>query len=145
MAKAINTGFDKVVEEDVLLEQIDGKEPAVATTLKNSENIFKSYLYLKKMYSGSYSSSKVLVMNSISSSEYESVTIPDGATSLRVSNTSTTLDSEIEMNGGKFILTPGKDIVLPVVAANATMIPPILADDLRLKGTLSYIILVEDM
>jgi len=50
MAKAINTPFDQPIEEDVLLEQLDGQPPAVQTTLKNAENVYKSFLYLRKMY-----------------------------------------------------------------------------------------------
>lgn len=145
MAKAINTKFDQIVEEDVLLEQIDGKEPAVATTLKNAENVFKSYLYLKKMYSGSLSSEKILAMGSLEVTEYEAVTIPEEANSIIIHNTSSSIVTEIEVNGGKFILGTGKDIKLPIVSANPTMVPPILADALRLKGTLSYIILIKEM
>ena len=142
MPREINTRFDDPVSDDVALEQIDGKEPAVATTLKNAENVYKSFLYIKKLYTGSLSSAKVLDMGNIANSEYSTITIPDGAQNLRVSNTSAT-DAFIKINSKEYKMQPSEIIELPIVAPNDTIVPAVGGDLLELKGEMSYILYIK--
>ena len=142
MPRPINTEFDQVLEEDVLLEQIDGKEPAVATTLKNSENIYKSFMYIKKMYSGSLSSAKVLSMGNVDNSEFAEITIPDKAVDMRISNTSAS-ESSVKVNDGEYKLQPGEIIEIPIIHPNTSVVPAVAGDLVELKGKVSYILYVK--
>jgi len=142
MAKAINTNFDQAMEEDVLLEPIDGKEPAVATTLKNSENIFKSFMYIKKMYSGGLSSARVLSMGSVDNTEFETIAIPDKAVDMRVSNISSS-EASIKINGGEYKLQAGEIIEIPVIHPNSSVVPAVSGDLVELKGKISYILYIK--
>lgn len=144
MAKAINTEFDNTVEEDVILELIEGKEPAVATTLKNSENIYKSFLYIKKMYAGSLSSAKVLSVGNVDVSEFETIVVPNGTQDVRLSNTSTAM-SQIKINGGMYVMQPGEVLELPIVHPNTNTTPVVAGDLLQLNGKISYILYVKSV
>jgi len=139
--KIIKTRFDQEVNLDVALEMVDGKEPAVATTLKNAENIYKSYLYIRKMYTGSLSSAKVLGVGNVSNSEYETITIPEDALNLRISNTSNSASS-FKINDGEYIMQPGETIELPVVAPSTDVAAENEGDKVELKGTISYILYI---
>ena len=139
--RVINTRFDQDVEQDVYLEQIEGKEPAVATTLKNAENIFKSFLYIKKMYTGSLSSAKVLAMGNVSNSAYEVIVIPEDVQNLRVSNTSGSASS-IKINDGEYIMQPGEVIELPIVPPSTDVATENEGDKVELKGDISYILYI---
>lgn len=139
MAQAINTSFDQTVEQDVILEQLDGQAPAVQTTLKNAENVYKSFLYLRKMYSRFPAKSKVLVMNSINNASYEEVLIPESATEIMLNNHSDS-NSGIKINGGEYIIRAGENITLPLIAPDSTIVPSVPGDILELNGILSYVI-----
>jgi len=140
-ARAINTRFDKELGEDVILEQVDGKEPAVATTLKNAENILKSFLYIKKMYTGNLSSAKVLGVGNVSVADYEALTIPEETQDIRISNTSSSTSS-FKINGGVYIMQPGEIVELPIAAPVANAVPAIAGDIVELKGDISYILYI---
>jgi len=142
MPRAINTGFDQTVPEDVFLEQIDGKEPAVATTLKNAENIYKSFLYIKKMYTGSLSSARVVAMGNVDNAVFETITIPPEAIDAIFRNTSTT-ESSIRINGVEYKMSPSETLNLPLIPPNDQASPPITGDTLELKGQISYVLLIK--
>lgn len=138
MAKAISTSFDQNVEEDVLLEQLDGQAPAVQTTLKNAENVYKSFLYLRKMYSQFPARSKIMEMNTVTNTGYQVTVIPEKTTEITINNYSGT-NSGIKINSGEYIIQPGENITLPIVAPDTTITPTVAGDTLELDGTLSYI------
>jgi hypothetical protein len=140
--QAINTNFDKPLEEDVILEQIDGKEPAVATTLKNSENIYKSFLYIKKMYTGSLSSAKILGMGNVDNVDFETITVPLETLDALVSNTSAG-ESSIRINNGEYKMSPKEILEIPIVPPNPSATPPIAGDLFELKGQVSYILYIK--
>ena len=139
--KVIKTRFDSAVEEDVSLELIDGKEPGVATTLKNAENIFKSFLYIKKMYTGSLSSAKVLGVGNVSNTEYEVLTVPEDVQNIRISNTASSASS-FKFNGGEYVMQPGEVVELPIIAPVSDAMPEVAGDAIELKGDISYVLYV---
>lgn len=147
MADVIKTRYDDELYNDVILEQIDGKDPAVATTLKNAENIYKSFLYLKKMYTGGLSSGKVVKMGTITSAgAYVDVTLLEDTTTLKVSNVSAANSAFIELNGEEYQMQPLEQITLPLVAPVPLAVPAVAGDALRLKGdTVSYILLIDEV
>ena len=138
--KVIKTGFDNPVGEDVALELIDGKEPAVSTTLKNSENIYKSYLYMKKLYTGRLSSGKIFSIGSVANAEYEVVTLQADASEMRISNTASS-NSFVKINGGEYKMQPGEIMTIPIVCPLPSATPPVAGDNLQLKGEVSYIVM----
>lgn len=139
MAQAISTGFDQPLENDVILEQLDGKAPAVQTTLKNAENVYKSFLYLRKMYSSFPARSNILDMKTINNTDYAPLTIPEKATEILLNNFSAN-NAGIKINSGEYTLQPGEKIVLPLVAPDSTVAPAISGDTVELNGNISYII-----
>jgi hypothetical protein len=47
----IETPFDKPIEEDIAFEDIQNAKD-LADVLKESENLYKAYLYMKKLFAG---------------------------------------------------------------------------------------------
>ncbi len=139
MAQAINTSFDQTVEQDVILEQLDGQPPAIQTTLKNAENVYKSFLYLRKMYSQFPVKETILEMATVSNSNYSQLTIPENGNYIIVNNYSTS-SAGIKINNGEYILQPGEKERFPIVAPDASVSPAIPGDDIELNGNVSYII-----
>ena len=138
MAQAIVTEFDQAVEIDVALEQIDGAAPAVQTTLKNAENVYKSFLYLRKMYSNFPAKTTITGMDNVVYATYTVVTVLDDSNIIVVNNHSD-LSAGIKINGGEYILQPGEKESFPLVAPDATVVPTVSGDILELNGTVSYI------
>jgi len=139
MAKAINTEFDQTVEEDVLLEQLDGQAPAVQTTLKNAENVYKSFLYLKKMYSKYPAKETVMSMATVNFAVQTAVVIPEDGNQITVNNFSGA-NASISINGGEYILQPGEKEVFPLISPDPLVVPAVAGDTLALTGNVSYII-----
>jgi len=107
MPKVIQTPFDGTIEEDVQLEQIDGKPPAVETVLANAENVYKSFLYLRKMYS--VFPRKIQTVGSFTgnSSEFTKLEIPTYVNRLVIKNTSTDKNLSLRFDGeGEYVLFP---------------------------------------
>ncbi len=137
-AQAIVTDFDQPIEGDVLLESIDGQTPAVQTTLKNAENVYKSFLYLRKMYSNFPAKSTITSMATIDYSSYTGVPVTEKTTEVLINNFSGS-NGGIKINGGEYILQPGERTVFPIVAPDNTTSPPIIGDSMELNGNLSYV------
>jgi len=138
MALAITTSFDDSVENDVILEQIDGQTPPVETTLKNAENVYKSFLYLRKMYSMYPSRETILSMSTVSLGDYSSVDVPEGANYIIVNNYSQD-NAGIKINGGEYIILAETKETFPVIAPDPSSSPIVEGDTIELKGTVSYI------
>jgi hypothetical protein len=138
MAQAINTSFDQTVEEDVLLEQLDGQAPAVQTTLKNAENVYKSFLYLRKMYSEFPARKTIIDMQTASYTDYTVVEIPTKTNMILVNNYSGQT-AGIKINSGEYILQPGEKQEFPLICPDTTVVPAVAGDVLELKGDISYI------
>lgn len=139
MPQAINTNFDQDIEQDVVLEQLDGKAPAVQVTLKNAENVYKSFLYLRKMYSTFPSRETIMDMDTVALSSYTQVVIPEKSNYIVVNNYSTAT-SGIKINSKEYILQPGEKETFPIISADSSVSPAIQSDVLELNGSLSYVI-----
>lgn len=139
MAQAINTSFDSVLEEDVLLEQIEGAAPAVTTTLKNAENVYKSFLYLRKMYSTFNARETILIMDTVSLAADTVIDIPEDGNSITVNNYSGAT-AKITINGGSYVLQPGEKESFPLIAPDPTSVPAKTGDSVLLSGDISFII-----
>ena len=135
---AIKTPFDANIEQDVILEQIDNKPPAIETTLKNAENTYKAFLYLRKMYSMYPQKEQILKMGIISNSDYEEVSKPDNGNYVFVSNLSDDI-SYIKINGDEFAIAPNKDFTFPLIPKTDDND----GDKLEFKGKLSYYIKIK--
>jgi len=136
MAKVISTRFDDTVEESVSLEQIDNKPPPVQTTLKNAENVYKSFLYLRDMYSMFPQKEQVLTVDTINSDDYVSVDKPIYANFIILNSIDPDNISYVKFNGKEFAINPLQIIELPII-------PKTDSDDgdaLEIKGKISYIL-----
>jgi len=134
MAKVINTSFDDTVEESVALEQIDGKEPPVQTTLKNAENVYKSFLYLKKMYSMFPQKQQIVKSATVNYSDFTEVRKPLNANFMLINSIDGSDNVSIKINGGEFSINPRQTIEFPVVPATEE-------DDgdlIEMKGKISF-------
>jgi len=134
MPKVITTPFDDTIEEDVQLEQIDGKPPAVETTLANAENVYKAFLYLRKMYSMFPQKETIAQANTVAYTDYNTVNKPMYANRLLVNN----IDSDnvyVKINGGEFTVLPGQTFELPIVPKDDEN----SGDSIEMKGKISYI------
>ena len=134
MPAAIKTAFDNPIEQDVQLEQIDNKPPAVETTLKNAENVYKSFLYLRKMYSMFPKKETIAKADTKNYANYTTIDKPLYANKILLTN----LDSDvvyIKINGGEFGILVGQTIELPIVPKDDEE----NGDSIELKGKISYI------
>lgn len=139
MAQAINTSFDQSVEQDVILEQLDGRPPAIQTTLKNAENVYKSFLYLRKMYSIYPNRETIMNMGTQSSTIFVQTNIPEGSNYVTVNNISEN-NVVVRINGNEYALLPGQKEVFPIVSPDTSVSPIVSGDTFEIKGTASYMV-----
>ena len=131
----IKTPFDNSIEKDVLLEQIDNKPPSIETTLKNAENTYKAFLYLRKMYSMYPQKEQILKMGTINNSDYEEIEKPENGNYVIISNLSDDI-SYVKINGDEFAIAPNKDFTFPLIPKTNEED----GDKLELKGKISFYI-----
>lgn len=136
--REIVTRFDKVVDQDVILEQIDGKEPAVATTLKNAENIFKSYAYLKKLYSGSISTRRVISCGTTGVGETLSLSIVEDVDEVELVNLSASDVMTVTINAETMTFPPLFSITLPVRSPSGSALVDFVPDTVTISGNVTY-------
>ena len=133
MAEVIKTAFDGTIEEDVQLEYIDGKPPAIETTLAEAENVYKSFLYLRKMYSMFPQVEQTAGAFTGNYADYATISVPKYANRITIKN----LDSEnlayIKINGAEYALMPGERETIPFTATTDDKV----GDTLKVKGNVS--------
>ena len=132
---AIKTQFDNPIEQDVALELINNKPPAVETTLKNAENVYKSFLYLRKMYSMYPQKNTILKANTVNYITYTKLQKPENGNYLTVNNLSTNI-VYLKINDDEFGINVGQMIDFPIVPKTDEE----EGDKIELKGKLSYMI-----
>jgi len=96
MPKVINTPFDDVLNEEVELEQTKSFT-SYEDLLGNAENIYKSFLFLKKMFSSSPVFNRILKISKLDGSDNSPIKIEDETNvviikNLSESNISVTID-----------------------------------------------------
>ena len=110
----IPTEFDDILENDLILEETEQSEK-YADVLKNSENIFKSFLYLKKLMGASTPFvNKILKVETILAPALATVTILDTTGKILLKNTKTDANSSFFVNDGEFILLPTESAEIPI-------------------------------
>ncbi len=139
MPQAIETAFDQDIAQDLALEQIDGAAPAVETTLKNAENVYKSFLYLRKMYSKFPAKEIINGLGTIDNATLLQVTLPDGTNYVTINNFSASAAS-FDINGGVYTMQPGENITFPVSPPDSVATPAVAGDTLLVQGNVSYLL-----
>lgn len=108
----VNTEFDGILEEDVIFEETD-ESPSFKEILKNSENLLKSFLYMKKMFNTSPMLTEIIDVNTIETSVKTEHTIVGGANMVMVKNISSN-NLELYINNGLLVLLPFESFELPI-------------------------------
>ena len=139
--REIVTQFDKTVAEDVVLEQIDGQEPGVATTLKNAENIYKSFAYLKRLYSGSISTRRVLSGGTVAVGATQALVVTEEADAVELVNLSTTENMIVTINTEEMTFPPAFRITIPIRSSSASAIVNFTPDEVSVFGNVTYMML----
>jgi len=129
MAAVITTPFDDAVENDIALEMINNQPPGVVTTLKNAENVYKSFLYLREMYSKYPNKETILDMATIQATEPTQIEIPADTNYIVVSNLSDQ-QATININDKVYTFNAYEKEKFPIVAS----------DTVKLQGSISYIL-----
>jgi hypothetical protein len=113
---AIKTPFDGTIDEDVQLEQVNGAAD-IETILANSENVYKAFLYLRKMYSIFPQRVQTLGAFTGSSSDYTVLNIPKNVNRIIVKNLST--DSNLMLrfnNSDEYAILPQEKEEIAIIA-----------------------------
>lgn len=110
----IETDFDAPLEEDIVLEETD-QTIDYKDVLKNTENLLKSYLYIKKLVNSSSPTINAFVKaTSIdTSSATEEYAIDSETGMILIKNTDTVKNYSIFINDGEFILFPYESLEIP--------------------------------
>ena len=109
----IETEFDGILEEDVILEEVDSGM-AAAEILKNAENIFKANLYLRELFTSAPTFNEVLKFDTIETSGREAY-VYNTDTSLIMFKNLKDEESKIYINGGYLVLLAFESFEFPVV------------------------------
>ena len=113
----VQTEFDGLLEEDVIFEETEQTQD-YAEILKNSENILKAYMYIKKIADSSNPFvNSILKVETIDTTLGRAPYLLNSETGkILFKNISTTESYSIFFNGGEFVLFPYESVELPVVA-----------------------------
>ena len=109
--QAVETDFDKILEEDVILEEVDGVSDT-RDILAHAENLYKANLYLKRLFSGGQIFNEVLSFDTIESNEYQDL-VTDGGSLVLIKNIKDE-NSYIKLNDGVFVLLPFESFEIPI-------------------------------
>ena len=140
MAEVIGTQFDQDIAAAVALEQFDGKPPAIQKTLQNAENVYKAFLYLKKMYSMFPAKETILYMGTVANADFAAVAIPEHSNYIQVNSLSDASDVSIKINGMEYRLNSKQKESFPVVAPEPAATTPVAGDTVLVKGSASILI-----
>ena len=108
----VETDFDRLLNEDVSLEEND-QTAEFANILQNSENILKSFMYIKKMFGMSVTFNKLVKVYSIEDTVLTDV-ITDAASNYISIKSVADQKVDVFINGGKYILLPFEDLDFPI-------------------------------
>jgi hypothetical protein len=139
MAQAINTQFDDSIENDLSLELFEGAAPSVQVTLKNAENVYKSFLYLRKMYSNFPAKKTIVAMDTIDQGSPTVIPVPEAVNEIIVSNIGSSA-ATVDINNMVYTMQVGEKEVFQLIAPDPGAVPAVAGDVLKLSGNVSYII-----
>ncbi len=110
----VQTEFDGLLVDDILLEESEQTQ-IYEKTLKNSENIIKSYIYMKKLLTAaSPFVNKITKIETINSPEKLTIDIAEGTGKIHFKSMDPENNSSIFINGGEYILFPTESIEIPI-------------------------------
>lgn len=110
----VETEFDGLLEDDIILEETD-ETSSYEEVLKNTENLLKSYLYIKKIVNSSSPFVNAVIKAETvdtTASRTEYVTNQDTGLVL-IKNIDTVQNFSIFINDGEFVLFPYESIEIP--------------------------------
>ncbi len=111
----IKTNFDNPLEEDIIFEETE-EQLSYVETLKNSENILKSFLYLKNITDSSSPYINAIVkMDTVDySGEKTSYLFSQDTGLILLKNIDSLNNGSIFFNNGEFVLFPYESIEFPL-------------------------------
>lgn len=113
MAGIVETEFDGILEEDVILEEVEGSEETAAI-LKHSENIYKANLYLRELFTSAPVFNEVLSFSTIETSGKERYDYSEEASLVMIKNLKDS-ESKIYLGDGHLVLLPFESFEFPVI------------------------------
>jgi len=108
----IETEFDGLLEEDVIFEETD-QSPGFVEIMKNSENLLKSFLYLKKMFNTTPLLNRILKVQTVEETQKSLITQHADTNVMMVKNVSDQ-NSELFINDGLLVLLPFESFEFPI-------------------------------
>ena len=108
----IETEFDGILDEDVILEEVDTKL-LTKEILASAENIYKANLYLRELYTQAPTFNEVVKFDTLETSDYEEYTL-DEKTNLIVVKNLRDSESKVKLNGVILVLLPFENFEFPI-------------------------------
>ena len=108
----IETKFDNPLESDISLEDTDTTAEQ-EKLLKESENMMKSVLYLKKLFGSPAMLSSIVKVDTLSNATKSEYAL-DQSTNMLLAKSITDATSDIYINGGRYVLLPFESFEFPV-------------------------------
>jgi len=113
MANVVKTPFDNTIQEDVTLEETDNETLPYDQLLANAENILKSFLYLKELYSSAPVFNKVLKIQKFEGAKETDVEVESDANLITIKNISESNSEIIYNDNDPLILFQYEQIDIP--------------------------------
>ena len=109
----VETEFDGILEEDVILEEVDSAMDA-ASILKNAENIFKANLYLRELFTSAPVFNEVVKFSTVETTNKETYLFDESSSLIMFKNLRDS-ESKVFLNGGHMVLLPYESFEFPLV------------------------------
>jgi len=117
MALTIQTPFDGTIDESVQLEQVSGSGLNPEEILGNAENVYKSFLYLRKMYSIYPQKTQTVSAFTGESSSDTALNIPLNVNKLVVKNYDTDNNLSLKFSSNEeYLIFPGQTEEISITA-----------------------------
>jgi len=118
MADVIKTPFDDPISEDVTLEQTENETMPYDQLLANAENILKSFLYLKDLYSSAPVFNKIVKIQKFEGANDTPVEIDTEANLVTIKNLSDSV-SEVKYNDNEpLVLFQYEQVDIPIFSGD---------------------------
>jgi len=128
MGNTIKTRFDSPLEEDVTFEQTENQQE-ISDLLKNTENIYKAFLYMKEMFSSAPVFNKIVNITYVDDVTDEDISINEEANLLTFKNNNKDTSEIYYNDNDKLVLYAYEQIDIPVFSG----------DTIKITGTMNII------
>ena len=109
----VQTEFDGLLEEDVIFEETD-QVLEYQDILKNSENLLKSFLYMKKMFNSTPLLNKLVKVETVEFGVSTEYPVDIDTNTIMVKNVDN-INGSIFIDGGELILLPFESFEFPYI------------------------------